>query len=298
MRLASSENLLGLLGGLEALFLSGEESVDGSVELVAAVKEVELHHEKEADQVTSELADERTGSGGGSTCHVKLAGCSQEKETSSQKSQLTSSNNVVHNNDLLTRLDRVLLHLEVVGSVLLLVALGHALAGELALLPDGHEAGAQPERQSRAKEEAAALEADDNVDAALLADGGVEGLGDLQLQRAHQAGEVGVVGEDGHDVLEQDARRGEVRELAQGGAQVYFKTGEFGGTGGIGGGESSLGAMVGGGGGVGLGGRRVGGGRGSVGVLGRGRGVVGVAVRRVLSVGDGRTTHVEVIYGE
>jgi hypothetical protein len=72
-RLASFKALLSLLGGLEALLLSGEKSVDGSVELVAAVEEVELHHEEEADQVTSELADERTGSGGGSTCHVELA---------------------------------------------------------------------------------------------------------------------------------------------------------------------------------------------------------------------------------
>jgi hypothetical protein len=265
--------------------------VDGSVKLVAAVKEVKLHHEEEANKVASELADERTGSGSGSTCRVKLAGWSRKRNL--QKSQLTSSNNVVHNDDLLTRLDRVLLHLEVVGAVLLLVALGHALAGELALLPDGHEARAEPERQSRAKEEAAALEADDNVDAALLADGGVEGLCDLQLEGAHQVGEVGVVGEDGHDVLEEDARRGEVRELAQGGAQVYFKTGEFGGTGGIGGGESSLGAMVGSGGGVGLALGRVRGSGGSVGVLGRGRSVVRVAVRRVLAVGDGSATHIE-----
>jgi hypothetical protein len=76
-RLASLENLLSLLGGLEALLLSRKKSVDGSVELVAAVEEVELHHEEEADQVTSELADERTGSGGGSTCHVELADWSQ-----------------------------------------------------------------------------------------------------------------------------------------------------------------------------------------------------------------------------
>jgi hypothetical protein len=76
------KNLLSLLRGLEALLLSGEKSVDGSVELVAAVEEVELHHEEEADQVASELADERTGSGGGSTCRVELAGCSQGKNTS------------------------------------------------------------------------------------------------------------------------------------------------------------------------------------------------------------------------
>jgi hypothetical protein len=60
-------NLLGLLRGLEALLLSGEKGVDGSVKLVATMKEVELHHEEETNEVTSELADERTGSGSGST---------------------------------------------------------------------------------------------------------------------------------------------------------------------------------------------------------------------------------------
>ena len=64
-------NLVGLLlGSLEALLLAGEEGVDGSVELVAAVKEIELHHEEEADEVTAELADERAGSGSGSTCKI------------------------------------------------------------------------------------------------------------------------------------------------------------------------------------------------------------------------------------
>jgi hypothetical protein len=52
-----------VLGSLEALFLTGEKGVHGSVELVAAVKEVELHHEKESDKVAAELADERAGCG-------------------------------------------------------------------------------------------------------------------------------------------------------------------------------------------------------------------------------------------
>jgi hypothetical protein len=46
--------------------------------------------------------------------------------------------------------------------------------------------------------------------------------------------------EDGQDVLEEDARRGEVGELAEGAVEAYLKTGEFGGGGGIGGGESSF----------------------------------------------------------
>jgi hypothetical protein len=181
----------------------------------------------------------------------------------------------------------------VIGSVLLLVALSDALARELALLPDRDETRAESQRKSRAKEEATALKTNNNVDAALLANGGVESSCDLELQSAHKVGEVGVVGEDGHDVLEQDARRREIGELAQGGAEVYFKTGEFGGTGGIGGGESSLGAMARVGGRIRLAGGRVRGSRGAVGVLGGGRGVVGVAVRRVLSVGDRSAAHIE-----
>jgi hypothetical protein len=181
----------------------------------------------------------------------------------------------------------------VVGSVLLLVALGDTLARELALLPHRNETRAESQRKSRAKEEATALKTNNNVDAAVLADSRVESSCDLEFQRAHKVGEVGVVGEDGHDVLEEDAGRGEIGELAQGGAEVYFKTGEFGGTGGIGGGESSLGAMAGVGGGIRLAGGRVRGSRGAVDVLGGGSGVVGVAVRRVLSVGDRSAAHIE-----
>ena len=59
-----------LLGSLEALLLAGEEGVDGRIELVAAVEEVKLHHEEEADKVTAELADERASSGSRSTCRI------------------------------------------------------------------------------------------------------------------------------------------------------------------------------------------------------------------------------------
>lgn len=52
------------------------------------------------------------------------------------------------------------------------------------------------------------------------------------------------IGKDGQDILEENARLGEVRELAQRRLQLYLKTGEFGGGGGMGGGESSLGGMT------------------------------------------------------
>ena len=56
-----------------------------------------------------------------------------------------------------------------------------------------------------------------------------------------------VIREDREDVFEQDTWGWEVGELAQGLAQLYFKTGEFGGAGGRGGGLSG---DLGGGGGM------------------------------------------------
>lgn len=58
----------------------------------------------------------------------------------------------------------------------------------------------------------------------------------------------GGIGEDRQDILEKNTGRREVGELTQGGAQAYFKTGEFGGAGGMGGGVSGdLGGGIGGG---------------------------------------------------
>jgi hypothetical protein len=74
----------------------------------------------------------------------------------------------------------------------------------------------------------------------------------MQLERADESLMQLGVGEDGQDILEENAGGREVRELAQGGAQAYFKTGEFGGAGGMGGGVSGdLGGGIGEGGGLG-----------------------------------------------
>jgi hypothetical protein len=62
-----------VLRSLKALFLTGEKGVHGSVELVAAVEEVELHHEEETDKVATELADERAGCGSGATWNVTVS---------------------------------------------------------------------------------------------------------------------------------------------------------------------------------------------------------------------------------
>ena len=56
------------------------------------------------------------------------------------------------------------------------------------------------------------------------------------------------IGKDGKDVFEENSLGGEVGKLAEGAVEPYLKTGEFGGTGGRGGGESEV---LGGGGGIG-----------------------------------------------
>lgn len=67
---------------------------------------------------------------------------------------------------------------------------------------------------------------------------------ELQLECGDEGVVVRRIAEKRHDVFEEDPGGGKVGELAKGGFERYFKTGEFGGTGGSGGGESSLGGIV------------------------------------------------------
>lgn len=156
----------------------------------------------------------------------------------------TGSNDIVDDNNLLTRLDSASLHLEEVGTVLLLVALSFTGTGELALLANGDKGSTEAQGQTRAHQETAGLQTDDDIglDAAGI-------LEDVQLQGTDESLVQGRVGEDRQDILEENAGGREVRELTQGAAQAYFKTGEFGGAGGMGGGVSGdLGGGIGGGG--------------------------------------------------
>lgn len=150
----------------------------------------------------------------------------------------TSSDNVINDEDLLAGLDRIGLHLEEILAILLFVSLSLTRTGELALLAHGDEAGTQAQCQARTHQEATGLETDNDIGLLVTVVGG-----DVKFQGANQGLMQGGVGEDGQDILEQDSRRGEIRELAQGGAQSYRKTGEFGGAGGIGGGESDFGGI-------------------------------------------------------
>lgn len=121
----------------------------------------------------------------------------------------TGGNDIVDDQHLLTGLDGIGLHLEEILAVLLLVGLGHAGTGQLALLAHGDEAGTQAQGQARAHQEAAGLETHDDI--GLLA---VVALEDLQFQGADESLVQRRVGEDREDILKQDAGGREVRELA------------------------------------------------------------------------------------
>lgn len=77
--------------------------------------------------------------------------------TTTEKGGLTGSNDVIDDEDLLAGTDRAVLHLEVIGAVLLLVRRRDARAGQLALLPDGDECGAEAQGQRGSEQEASGI---------------------------------------------------------------------------------------------------------------------------------------------
>lgn len=193
----------------------------------------------------------------------------------------TSGHDVVDNKDSLALGNGIALDLEEVGAVLLLVALSLELAGKLALLSDGNETSIETKSERRTKQETARLETDNDVG------GLVELCANLELEGLDEVCVELWRGEDGHNVLEENALGGEIGVLSQSISQSYFKIGEFGGTGGRGGGLASFGAMrvqLGvrcRGGGVRLGRWRMRSSRCAVDVLSAGALVFRVAVRRV-----------------
>jgi hypothetical protein len=163
----------------------------------------------------------------------------------------TSGHDVVDDKNSLALGDGIALDLEEIGTVLLLVALGLELAGKLALLSDGNEASTETESERGTEQETARLETDNDVGnlVELCANLELESLDEVCVELWRR--------EDGHNVLEKNALGGEVGVLSQSISQSYFKIGEFGGTGGRGGGLDSFGAI-----GVQLGVRCAGGGVG------------------------------------
>ena len=158
--------------------------------------------------------------------------------TSSMRTDLlTSGNDIVHNEDLLALTNSVLLHLEKILAILLDVLGSNARSGKLALLANSSERNAEAKRKTRAEKETTGVEANDNVGL------GRESLGNLELEGINKGGMGDWVGEERHNVDEVNSRDREVGEAAQRLAQAYLCTGEFGGTGGGGGGLSSRGIL-------------------------------------------------------
>ena len=71
--------------------------------------------------------------------------------------KLTGGHQVIDHEHSLPLADGVRLHLEAILAILLPERGLHRLAGELAGLPDRHEAGAQPERQAGPEHESAGV---------------------------------------------------------------------------------------------------------------------------------------------
>ena len=94
---------------------------------------------------------------------------------------------------------------EGVGAVLEVVVDAGDGGGELFGLADGDEAGVEAVGEGGAEDEAAGLDAEDEVDFAADVVGG-EGVDEL--------GEAGLVAEEGGDVVEEDAGFGEVGDGA------------------------------------------------------------------------------------
>lgn len=158
----------------------------------------------------------------------------------SSSSSLTCRNDIVHNHYLGTLFDRISLHLEGVRAILLLILFCNALSRQLALLPHGNKARADFPRQRRTKEKTATLQTDHDIDPMVW----TKCVDELQFQGGDEILMEVMVAKEWHDVFEENAGAREIGILSQAIFQFYLKTGELGGTGGSGGGESSLGAIV------------------------------------------------------
>lgn len=153
---------------------------------------------------------------------------------------LTSGNEVVNNQDGLSWGDGILLHLEEVLPVLLLVRGGNAWSWDLALLANWSKLAPESQGESWAEEEASSIKRNDNIWL------GREAVENLELKGEEESLLEDWVGEEWEDVDKVNALDWEVWEVTESCVQSYLCTGEFGGTGGIGGGlgEASRGILL------------------------------------------------------
>ena len=108
------------------------------------------------------------------------------------------------------------MHLQAVGAVLERVDNLDGLPRELARLPRGHEAAAEPVCERAAEDEAASLRAEDDV--------GTKRPSEL-LEPIDRLPEVDGIGDERHHVLEHDPRLREVGHVANPVAQIQRRLG-------------------------------------------------------------------------
>src|SRR5438477_2888347 len=117
----------------------------------------------------------------------------------------TGGKHIIHDQHGLTGLDRVLVNLQPVGSILELIVLAHRLPGQFAGFPDGHEAGAEAEGDSATRDEAASLDRRHDVWRA---------IDPVTADLLHHGLENLLVGQQRRDVLEDDPRLRKIGDVA------------------------------------------------------------------------------------
>lgn len=171
------------------LLLALQKSVDRSVELLSALEEQKLHQEDVLKDLGASLLD----------------------EIASSSSRATGGHDVVHNNNLISGLESVLLESEDVLTVLLLVNSGVNLSGKLAGLAHRNEADIKGKRKHRTEKEASGVQTNNHS--------GLQGLNVSAKKLDELAEKLGLL-ENGHDVLEKNTLAREVLVLAEGGAEL------------------------------------------------------------------------------
>src|SRR5262245_15102666 len=153
------------------------------LELVTAVEECQLDHERDTHDSPAQLID----------------------QAQRRRHRAAGGQEVVHHEDALPDLDRVLVDGERVSAVLELVLDFDGLARQLAQLANGYEAGLQLMGERAAEDEAARFDADDHIDplVAIAADEAVD-----------DGGERRTVLQDRGDIPEKDSLGREVPDVS------------------------------------------------------------------------------------
>lgn len=182
-------SVLGIHYVAAALFIFEKNRGGQAIELVAPIEAGNLKDEEEAEDRALAFVNK-----------ISRSFC-----------RATSGNDVVNNQDFLSLLDSILLHLEEVGTILLNILGCDARTGKLSLLAYGSESHAESEGKAGAEKETPGIETNDDIGHASSSS---SLLTDLHLQGIKQSSMRLGICEQGHDVNELDARNWEVLEGA------------------------------------------------------------------------------------